>query len=262
MRALVRLATLSAAAVLAAGGCSGGHDTDRELTATEQAIIDRLVAPPADGATPEQTEASREEFVADCMDKEEREYLGPPEATSMRERLGLTAEEFRAGYGFGHSTTIDLAKAHEAFAIAEMEKHQDSFETLSTTERTHHGTRERECLQESYAEFGFPENGTAYLPSGSPINEYTERAYQQTADDSRLAEATDDWSCCMGEQGYDFAYRDRMGRPLQQEAVPFVTAYSTRGPAARTGREDLEGPAGRGCARLWVAGGVAGSATA
>lgn len=228
MRALVRLAALGAAVILAAAGCSGSHDTGREPTATERAILDRLVAPTAHDVAPEQTEAAREEFVGACMEKEGLDYLGSPAAPSIREWLGRTEKEFRAEYGFGHSTTIDLAKAHEDFAIAELEKHQASFETLPAAERTRYRTRERECLQQSYAEFGFPENGTTYLPSDSPINKYTEQAYQATANDPRLTEATNDWSKCMRERGYDFTDRDRMGLPLQQAAEPFVTAYSTR----------------------------------
>ena len=231
MRALRLLGPVGAAAILVVGGCSGGPGTDREPTAVEESIIDRMAAPPGEDRSPVETEEARNDLVAECMAEEDLQYLGPGEAPSLIEWLGLTEERFRAAYGFGHTTTIDLAKAYEVFVTAAMEEYQDSFATLPAAERERYQTRVQECFQESYAELGFPENGTVYLPNDSPIHEYTERASEAAADDPRLAEVTDDWSACMGEQGYDFGDRDEMGLPLQEAAASFVTAYASQGQA-------------------------------
>jgi hypothetical protein len=91
---------------LAAAGCSG--DTGREPTAAEQSIIDRLGEAPGEETDPAETEAARNGFVAECMAEAELEYLGPTEAPSLIEWLGLTAEQFAAEYGFG-----DIAVAQE-----------------------------------------------------------------------------------------------------------------------------------------------------
>ncbi|MEU5153028.1 hypothetical protein [Glycomyces sp. NPDC021274] len=231
MRTHRSLALVGAAAVLVAGGCSGGASTDREPTVVEESIIDRMAEPSDDSASVEETEAARNEFVSACMAEEDLEYLGPPEAPSMIEWLGLTEEQFGAEYGFGHATTIDVFMVYEAFAAGEFEEYQTALEALPAADREKYVTRERECLQQSYAEFGFPRNGTVVLPNDSPIHEYTMHASEATAGDSRITEVTEAWSACMLEQGYDFADRDEMGLPLQQEAEAFKSAYASQGQA-------------------------------
>lgn len=227
MRALRLLAPFGAAAVLVAAGCS--EDTGREPTALEQSIIDRIGEVSSEAADPADTEAARHELVAECMAEADLAYLGPTEAPSLIEWLGVTEEQFATEYGFGHATTIDLSKAYEDFVYATMEELQAAFEAMPSDDRDRYRPRELECLQESYAEFGFPANGSVHLPIASPIHEYTDQATQATADDPRLAEATGAWSNCMAEQGYDFADRDEMGLPLQEEARPFIEAYASQG---------------------------------
>jgi hypothetical protein len=230
MRVLKFLAPFGAAAVLVAAGCTSGSG-EREPTAVEAAIIDRLGEGPSEESTPAETEAARSELVAACMAEDDLEYLGPPEAPSLIEWLGLTAEEFEAQYGFGHTTTIDLRMAYEVFANGVMEDLRAEIEALPAADRERYRPRELECLQESYAEFGFPVNGSVYLPNDSPIHEYTARATEATVDDPRLAEVTRAWSNCMAEQGYDFEDRDEMGLPLQEDAEPFIAAYASQGQA-------------------------------
>ncbi|GAA1680601.1 hypothetical protein GCM10009830_29570 [Glycomyces endophyticus] len=227
MRARSPLGPLVAAALLVAAGCSG--DTGREFTAAEQAIVDRLGETPSAETDPAETEAARNEFVAECMAEDDLEYLGPAEALSMTEWLGLTDEQFAAEYGFGHSTTIDLSRAYEDFVYATAEEQRAAFEALPADDRDRYRPSELGCLERSYGEFGFPADGNVYLPNDSPINEYIEQASAATADDPRLAEATEAWSNCMAEQGYDFANRDDMGLPLQEEAQTFIEAYGTQG---------------------------------
>lgn len=229
MRALRLLAPVGAAAVLAVAGCSG--DTDREPTAVEESIIERMAQTSDEGTDPAEIEAARNEMVSGCMAEEDLEYLGPAEAPSQIEWLGLTLEQFGAEYGFGHSTTIDLGQAYRDFAMGVMEDYQASLDALPEAEQEQYRTRELECLQESYAELGFPENGSVYLPNDSPIHEYTEQATEATAADPRLAAATEAWSDCMGEQGYDFADRDEMGLPLQEDGAVFAQTYVSQGQA-------------------------------
>jgi hypothetical protein len=218
------------AAVLAAG-CTGDADADREPTANEQAVIDRLADPSDEDAAPQETEAERNAFVSECMSEEGLTYLGPPEGQSVLERTGLTEEEFRAAYGFGHSTAIDLAKAVESSAKAAMEEYGAALGALSESEREQYESREQECLQRSYAEFGLPENGSVYLPNDSPINDYIEQAMEAAQSDPRLADVTAAWSACMSGQGYEFTDRDQMGLPLAEAALPFITAYTEQGQA-------------------------------
>lgn len=227
MRVLRLLAPFGAAAILVAAGCSG--ETGREPTAVEEAIIDRIGQIPSEESDPAETEAARNEFVAECMSEADLEYLGPAEAPSLIEWLGLTEEQFRIEYGFGHTTTIDLSRAYDVFVYAVMEERRAAFEALPEADRDRYRPRELECLQESYAEFGFPMNGSVYLPDDSPIHEYTDQATEATAEDPRLDEVTRAWSNCMAEQGYDFADRDEMGLPLQEEAQPFMEAYASQG---------------------------------
>lgn len=226
MKALEVLAPIGAA-ILFVAGCSG--DADRGPTSTEQAIIERLAESSSDDAAPQETEAARQEFISQCMAEEDLEYLGPPESPSMLERLDLTEEDFRAEYGFGHSTTIDLARGYEDLTLAEMESYQAALDTLSEAERERYQAREWECLEQSYAEFSLPENGTVNLSADSPINGYLDQALEATTNDPRLAEVTAHWSDCMRDQGYDFTDRDEMGLPLQEEAQQFMTAYSIQG---------------------------------
>jgi hypothetical protein len=229
MRTFRLLAPFGAAAVLAVAGCSG--DTDREPTAVEASIIDGMAQAPSEDADPAETEAARNEMVAACMAEADLEYLGRPEAPSQIEWLGLTPEQFGAQYGFGHTTTIDLAPGYQASVIAAMEEYQASLEALPESERERYRPRELDCLEESYAEFGFPENGSVYLPNDSPIHEYTAQAAEATAADPRLAAAAEAWSACMLEQGYDFDDRDEMGLPLQEEGAAFAQTYATQGQA-------------------------------
>ena len=226
MRALKFLAPFGAAAILVAAGCSSDPG-DREPTAVEASIIDRLGETSDEESTPAETEAARSEFVAACMAEDDLEYLGAAQAPSLIEWLGLTAEEFEAEYGFGYTTTIDLQMAYEVYADGVLEEFRAEIEAL----RERYRARELECLQESYAEFGFPMNGSVYLPNDSPIHEYTAQAAEATEDDPRLAEVTRAWSECMAEQGYEFDNRDDMGLPLQEDAEPFITAYASQGQA-------------------------------
>lgn len=228
MKALAVLAPIGVVAMLFVGGCSDA-DADREPTSTEQAIIERLAESSSDDAAPGETEAARHEFIDQCMAEEGLEYLGPPESPSMLERLDLTEEDFRTEYGFGHSTTIDLARSYEDLTITEMKAYQAALKTLPEAERKRYQAREWECLELSSADFGLPENGTVNLPADSPINGYLDRALEATTNDPRLAEVTAHWSDCMRDRGYDFADRDEMGLPLQEEAQQFMTAYSIQG---------------------------------
>lgn len=229
MRAFRLLAPLGAAAALAVAGCSG--DTGREPTALEASIIDGMAQAPSEESDPAATEAARSEMMAECMAEEDLEYLGPAEAPSQVEWLGLTPEQYGAQYGFGHTTTVDLIPAYELFVTAVSEDFQASLEAMPEAEREQYRTRELECLQESYAEFGFPANGSVYLPNDSPIHEYTEQAGEAAAADPRLAAVTEAWSACMLEQGHDFANLDEMSLPLQEEGAVFAQAYMSEGQA-------------------------------
>ena len=229
MRAFRLLAPLGAAAALAVAGCSG--DTGREPTAVEASIIDGMAQAPSEESDPAATEAARNEMMAGCMAEEDLEYLGPAEAPSLVEWLGLTPEQYAAQYGFGYTTTVDLTPVYERFVTAAIEDFQASLEAMPEAEREQYRTRELECLQESYAEFGFPENGSVYLPNDSPIHEYTEQAAEATAADPRLAAVTEAWSACMLEQGHDFADLDEMSLPLQEEGGVFAQAYMSEGQA-------------------------------
>lgn len=229
MRVLKFLAPVAAAAVLVAAGCSSGPG-DREPTAVEASIIDRL-ASTEEESTPSETEAARNELMATCMAEDDLVYLGPAEAPSLIEWLGLTDGEFEAAYGFGHTTTIDLRMAYDVFADGVIGEFRAAIEALPGADRERYRARELACLQESYAAFGFPANGSVYLPDDSPIHEYTARATEATVDDPRLAEVTRGWSDCMAEQGFDFDDRDEMGLPLQEAAEPFIAAYTDQGQA-------------------------------
>ncbi|MEU6248016.1 hypothetical protein [Glycomyces sp. NPDC047010] len=219
-----------AAALAATAACANGPG-DREPTAVEASIIEQMGRPPAADPDPAETEAARSEFVAACMAEDDLEYLGPPETPSLVEWLGLTPDEFAAEYGFGHSTTIDLRPAYEIATADAAEAFRARMEALPEADRDRYRTRELACLQESYAEFGLPENGTVHLPDDSPIDDYTAQAHEATADDPRLAEAARAWSDCMAGKGFDFDGRDEMGLPLQEAAVPFADAFAAQGQA-------------------------------
>lgn len=227
MKAPKRLASIVVAAAVIAGGCIA--EGDRGMTENEQALADRLAESAADDVSEEETEAARREFMTGCMAESDLEYLGPNDADSLIEWLGLTPEEFRAQYGFGHSTTIDLLMAYHEYVETEAERQRASFNAMPEAERSAYSAAERECLAESYVEYGLPANGTVQLPDDSPINEMLAEASTMTEDDPRVEQVTADWSACMADQGYEFADRDEMGLPLQQEAEEFLAAYATAG---------------------------------
>lgn len=227
MKAPMRLALIVVAAVVIAGGCTA--EGDSAMTENEQALADRLAESAADDVPEEETEAARREFMTGCMAESDLEYLGPKDADSLIEWLGLTPEEFRAQYGFGHSTTIDLLMAYREYIEAEAERQRALYDAMPEAERAVYSAAERECLAESYVEYGLPRNGTVQLPDDSPINEMLAEASIMTADDPRIEQVTADWSACMADQGYEFADRDEMGLPLQQEAEEFLAAYATAG---------------------------------
>ncbi|GAB4006617.1 hypothetical protein GCM10029992_57940 [Glycomyces albus] len=224
------MAPIAAAALVVGSGAACASSAE-ELDEQERAIVDRLAEAAVDDAPAEETEEARQAFMAECMAEEDLEYLGPSDADSLIQWLGLTPEEFRAEYGFGHSTAIDVTMAYHDYVDAETDRYRTAFEAMSAPDRAAYPATELACHEWSYAEFGLPRNGNVHLPEDSPLNQYLLEASQAAAEDPRVEQATSEWSACMDEQGFDFADLDEMGLPLQQEAESFATAYAAEGQA-------------------------------
>lgn len=222
MRWMLIVGSAIAIAVLAA--CGGSEPDQAE---TDDLIAEKLAeqyAEDGDEEPPASVEDQRVEFMTDCMNAEGFEYLQAVTKIATSDPMEIDPREYTLRYGFGLSTDFEsLADSFDQ--PVEEDPAQTALEAMSESERSDYMGQEELCLQESYIEFGLPENGAVWIPEDSDIMERMDAAYQAAAQDERVEQARLDWSRCMQEQGYDFAALEDMIGPLESEAMPLQEAF-------------------------------------
>lgn len=210
----------------------GGTATPADETASTTADGPQIGAEEF-GLTMEQLTTNIEEvegLVGDCMREAGFEYI-PVDFVTVRRAMqadksapGLTDDEFREQFGYGISTqfdkpAVDLGLGEQNTRILDALPASDQVAYL----RTLYGESEEATFAVSLEAEDFSETGGCTLTAVEQV--FSEEELSATyvnpgdaliAQDPRVVSATEAWSECVGEEGFDYSNPDEIEDDIQE----------------------------------------------